>query len=522
MSMSQPADDPRPIAITASGPVQGSVLCPGVAHWRAVPCRAEPTCTADLFSPPRPPSPWEEPLDCSSSRMGTDATISITAPNAAASAVGARADGARAEGAPDESAAGGNRPGPYPVVVFVHGGSFAEGHGDAPWYRGEAFARSGCVLVTVNYRKRFEGFLPLSGESVPGGLAVSSPEDAREGHPYFRGAEDVVFALQWVRDNIAAFGGDPANVTAMGQSAGAALVLWTLCDPRGADLVDRCVVMSPGFPRTSWSRRARCAEGFLGGPLTVDHLSTLPEAQLLQAYVRFARMFPSDCAVGPYPFDPAKLADVPLLIGTMQGEFVGIGVTDRIDRLSSSSRALPRTLGKAITRAGLSVLGVPPERSQREGWFEAVRAEPVPRPLGRAASDLTIRQWAISALESRASQGRTWAYEFYGGAGDSRARGTDAQHCGDLPLVFDCLSVGPVSVKLFCGPNAPKRLQPLADRFHSLVVDFAHGIAPDWPEYSPTSERLAKQFDMNTCAEQVVKDGFAPVRRFFPRPYPPG
>nr|WP_238599236.1 carboxylesterase family protein [Corynebacterium heidelbergense] len=508
--MSQPVDDPRPIAITARGPVQGSVLCPGVAHWRAVPCRAEPTCTADLFSPPRSPAPWGEPLDCSSTRMGTDATISITAPRAAASA----------GGAPDESAAGRNRPGLYPVVVFVHGGRFEEGHGDAPWYRGEAFARSGCVLVTVNYRKRFEGFLPLSRESVPGSLAVSSREDAREGHPYFRGAEDVVFALQWIRDNIAAFGGDPANVTAMGQSAGAALVLWTLCDLRGADLINRAVVMSPGFPRTPWFRRARCAEGFLGGPLTVDHLSTLSEAQLLRAYLRFARMFPSDCAVGPYPFDPARLANVPLLIGTMQGEFLGIGVTERIDRLSSSHRALPRTLGKAITRAGLSVLGVPPERGQREGWLQAARGEPVPRPLGRAASDLTIRQWAISTLEARGSHGRTWAYEFYGGAGDSRARGTDAQHCGDLPLVFDCLSVGPVSVNLFCGPNAPERLQPLADRFHSLVANFAHGMAPDWPEYSPTSERLAKQFDMNTCAEQVVKDGFTAVRRFFPRPDP--
>lgn len=116
----------------------------------------------------------------------------------------------------------GNRP----VMVFVHGGGFVTGSTRAALYDGSAFARDGIVLVTVNYRLGIPGFLAL------------------EGAPDNRGLLDVLAALRWVRDSIAAFGGDPGNVTVFGQSAGATLTCALLAMPEAAGLFRRAIVQS--------------------------------------------------------------------------------------------------------------------------------------------------------------------------------------------------------------------------------------------------------------------------------------
>ena len=90
-----------------------------------------------------------------------------------------------------------------PAVVFIHGGGFVVGSKDAAVHNGSAFARSGVVCVAINYRMGIDGFLPVPG--VPTNL----------------GLRDILFALAWVQRNVAAFGGDPANVTVFGESAGA-------------------------------------------------------------------------------------------------------------------------------------------------------------------------------------------------------------------------------------------------------------------------------------------------------------
>src|SRR5438045_2832196 len=89
-----------------------------------------------------------------------------------------------------------------PVLVWIHGGAFLYGTGATPWYDGRSFARDDVVLVTINYRLGAFGFLHVDGQGNNGIL-------------------DQVAALEWVRDTIAAFGGDPGNVTAFGESAGA-------------------------------------------------------------------------------------------------------------------------------------------------------------------------------------------------------------------------------------------------------------------------------------------------------------
>ncbi len=105
--------------------------------------------------------------------------------------------------------------GAAPVMVWIHGGAFSNGNSAVPMYDGHAFARDGVVLVSINYRLGIDGFALLP--------------DA----PPNRGLLDQVAALEWVRDNIAAFGGDPANVTIFGESAGAMSVTTLLGMPRG-------------------------------------------------------------------------------------------------------------------------------------------------------------------------------------------------------------------------------------------------------------------------------------------------
>ena len=112
---------------------------------------------------------------------------------------------------PDPGSAG------LPVLVWIHGGGFFSGCSANPWYSGERFARDGVVLVSINYRLGPEGFLRLKDEG--GNRAVL----------------DWVAALEWIRDNVGAFGGDPANVTIAGQSAGATACETLITIPSRAD-----------------------------------------------------------------------------------------------------------------------------------------------------------------------------------------------------------------------------------------------------------------------------------------------
>ncbi len=144
--------------------------------------------------------------------------------------------------APDRDAA-------LPVLVWIHGGGFIAGSAASPWYVGEAFARDGVVTVTASYRLGFEGFGWVEG-------AVNN-----------RGVRDWLAALEWVHENIAAFGGDPSRVTIAGQSAGAAAVMRLLTMPAAQHLFRAVMAISPGDPSVSRARAdaSRGARGKRGG-----------------------------------------------------------------------------------------------------------------------------------------------------------------------------------------------------------------------------------------------------------------
>lgn len=141
---------------------------------------------------------------------------------------------------------------PQPVMVWIHGGSYTGGSGSAPLYDGTQLASQGVVLVTINYRLNVFGFLAHPA------LTAESDHDASGNY----GLMDMVAALEWVRDNISAFGGDPDRVTIFGESAGAGAVMSVMLMPQSEGLFHRAIAESSYV--IGWDRQLRDAVGDWG------------------------------------------------------------------------------------------------------------------------------------------------------------------------------------------------------------------------------------------------------------------
>ena len=124
----------------------------------------------------------------------------------------------------------------HPVMVWIHGGGFILGSANLPGYDGEALARAGVVLVSINYRLGLLGFLAHPGLTA----------ESQHGASGNQGLHDQVAALEWVRDNIAAFGGDPGNVTIFGESAGSMSVCYMAATPLADGLFHKAIAQSGG------------------------------------------------------------------------------------------------------------------------------------------------------------------------------------------------------------------------------------------------------------------------------------
>ncbi len=281
------------IAETAYGKVRGAEIADGVLSWRGIPYAASPDGELRL-RPPRPPEPWSgirDALEYGNRSLQPDPAgaprgplppmaedclyLNVTAPaGALPPGVGGR-----------------------PVLCWIHGGGFEMGHGPDQAGDGAAFARGhGLVVVTFNYRLGALGFLDVPGERPTGAL----------------GLHDQVAALRWTRDNIAAFGGDPGQVTVYGLSAGGKSVTSLLASPLTRGLIARAAQSSGGDHVKSPEQARRLADRFfavLG--TTPERVRSVPAAEVLAAQLAVAAP-PASTWLWRPSVDGAALTDLPL------------------------------------------------------------------------------------------------------------------------------------------------------------------------------------------------------------------
>jgi para-nitrobenzyl esterase len=363
-----------------------------------------------------------------------------------------------------------------PVLVWIHGGAFVAGSPASPWYRGTRFARDGVVVVSVGYRLGAEGFLAL------------------EGAPANRAVLDWLAALDWVQENIAAFGGDPGNVTVAGQSAGAVACTTLMAMPRAEGLFHRVVSMSGvarAIPMEEATQTARTLAGHLGVEPTRDAMAALPEGSLHGAQMALRRTSAQDSdPMGQMPFAPIIDGD---LVPDKPLKAIAQGASAGADLLAGATHdeanfAVSRGAGKidedglarALARYGFAA------EAYRHHYAELSP----PQVLGQAVTDRMFRSRVQSLIDARAATaspeqgtGRTFTYEFRWRS--ERIARLGAAHCIDLPFAFDNLDAPDVAA--MAGPEPP---QVLADLMHSAWVRFVTDGDPGWPAHDPEHRQM--------------------------------
>jgi para-nitrobenzyl esterase len=461
-----------PIVETRSGRVEG-VARDGVLEFRGIPY-ARPPVGPLRFCAPQREEPWSGIRPAR--EFGASAPQRPLALPLPGMDVGACDEDCLTLNLCTPAAAGGRRP----VLVWIHGGGFVIGSGSQPLYDGAALARRGdAVVVTINYRLGPLGFLYLR-ELCPG----------LEGATGNAGLRDQVAALEWVRENAAAFGGDPERVTIFGESAGGMSVATLLGVPAARGLFGRAIAQS-GAAHNVHSRETatRVAEEFLAElELPRDRaeraLLELPPDKLLDLHQQ--TMLRLGSTAGLLPFQPLvdgeSLPEQPLDAlrdGHSAGVELLIGTTRDEWRLF---QFLDGGLAK-LDHAGLvKRLSAQHPTADAAAIVEVYRAgRPGARPadlLFAIATDRVFRIPAIRVAEARAPHpGDTFMYRF---DWESPALGgaLGACHAIEIPFVFGALGASAAQLFVGGGPDA----QLLSEHTMDAWLAFARSGDPSHPE----------------------------------------
>ncbi|WP_327103399.1 carboxylesterase/lipase family protein [Nonomuraea glycinis] len=375
-----------------------------------------------------------------------------------------------------------------PVMVWIPGGGYAMGDSSLPEYDAGHLAGSGAVVVTLNYRLGIEGFAQIDGA------------------PANRGLLDQVAALQWVRQNIRMFGGDPDRVTIFGQSAGGGSVAALLAMPRAAGLFRRAVAQSvPGTffsPELAADIAAACAAE-LGVRPTVSGLSAVAPARLPDAGdAIFAEMVQRRERWGqithrPIPFAPVVDGDVlpstpwqALADGAARDVELLVGHTRDEHRLFSLIDGVLGQVTPEQTETALRMLAPGPDGARR--YREAFPAATDEELYELVNADWLFRMPSLHLADAQlAGGGQAHLYELtWPAPGLDGALG--ACHGLDVPLVFGNLSSGRPAM-LIGDPPSPAA-KSLSAQIRSAWTAFAAHGDPGWPPYD-TTHRLAQLFD---------------------------
>lgn len=359
-----------------------------------------------------------------------------------------------------------------PVLVWVHGGAFTAGSGSMPWYEGTPLAMLGdVVVVTVNYRL---GILGYAGRNNLGSL-------------------DQVLALQWVQHHIAAFGGDPGNVTVFGESAGGSSLVALMAMPATVGLFHRAWAMSPSISQLRSGPRAdeALAEYLAAaGASTLDELRDAPLDRLLDAQGERLK----DAVAGFTGFSPASDGD------GIPGDIVDLAAADPRPLVLGTTRdesALWNAFNPSLAELGDDGLRAAFARRFADRADDALAAYRAARPgasnvdlLTALMTDETFRAPARRLAERRAANGVvSWMYWFTwpSPAFDGKL---GSCHAVDIPFAFHNLTRP--GVEMFTGSGDDR--VAVADAYSSAVLAFARTGAADWPAYDPAT-RAVQRFD---------------------------
>jgi para-nitrobenzyl esterase len=410
-------------------------------------------------------------------------------------------------------------PGRRPVMVWIHGGAFVMGAGSQPIYDGAQLARRGdVVVVTLNYRLGALGFLRLD-DLAPGVLPAAGNQ----------GLLDQIAALEWVRDEIAAFGGDPRQVTVFGESAGAMSVATLLAVPRAQGLFCRAILQSGAANFTATrDMAAEVGHAFLRelglAPSEAARLREAPLSRLLEAQERTFLEHTRAGRLG-LPFAPVVDGDVlpahplvaigqgvareiPVLAGTNLDENKLFAVSDGGARTLDEPRLLRRLVrnlpGPVAERGARAEQAVAVYREARRARGEST----TPPELWSAIETDRVFRYPVTRLAELARTHQpgvyaylfTWTSPLLDGA-------LGACHALELPFVFGTLTDPRIAAFTGGGPDA----EALAGRVQEAWLAFARTGDPGWPAYDVT-RRATMLLGRQSGVEHAPRE---PERRFW-------
>jgi para-nitrobenzyl esterase len=390
-----------------------------------------------------------------------------------------------------------------PVMVWFHGGGFTAGsYVELPSYDGENISRKGdVVLVSVNHRLNVLGFLDLSAY---GDKYKSSPN---------AGLLDLVAALQWIRSNIAQFGGDPDNVTIFGQSGGGGKVTSLMNAPSAKGLFHKAIVESgsylSGFTEQSISKKVAAAllDELQLQPSQVDSLETISYERLnaagKKALSKVAAAMKAEGKTVPQfglgwgpildgsflPYQPTEAAaieiakNVPLLVGSTKNEFTPFIPSAKLATMDDLKANLQKKYGDKADAYIAAVKKAYPETTNPQDYLDI---------------DVFFRPGTVSHANLKAIDGAApvymYLFSWQSPVNDGRYK---AMHCMELPFVFDNID------KCEEMTGGGKEAYTLADKMSSAWINFARTGNPNakklptWPAY--TQQNGATMIFDNKC-----------------------